>query len=58
MGRNVHKEGLRNIMFVIDFVNNIFPRGSWNIMQTKWEKFWLAGLYFYIWFVFYASLHN
>ena len=22
-----YKEGLRNIMFVIDFVNNIFPRG-------------------------------
>ena len=33
---------------------------SWNIMQTKWEKFCLkfGGSYFYIWFVFYVSLPN
>ena len=33
---------------------------SWNVMQTKGEKFCLrlAGSFFYIWFLFYASLNN
>jgi len=33
---------------------------SWNVRQTKWEQFGLplVGFYFYIWFVFYASLPN
>ena len=45
---------------IIDNFREYAGGQSWNVRQTKWEQFGLLlfGSYFYIWFVFYASLPN